>query len=129
MAFSPCRCGSLLLPHNGENHLFAILNDPCKDGYCLLVMASSIKDGRSYDNSCILNAGDHPFIKHPTYMVYRLAEEWRVPLLISWIEKKIAVEKDRFTNAILDKIIEGLEKSDETRQRVLTYARGIGLVV
>ena len=35
-------------------------------------MVSSWKDGSKYcDPACILNAGDHPFIEHKSYVAYR----------------------------------------------------------
>ena len=51
-------------------HLWVILWGPAGDaGAYLAVMLTSL---RSYsDRTCILDVGDHPFIRHPTSVSYR----------------------------------------------------------
>lgn len=90
---------------------------------CLLVMASSIKDGRSYDASCILNVGDHSFIRHATYMVYRLADEYSQTFILGRIEKNLIKPKEDMNEVVFKRIVDGLAISDETRLRVIQYAR------
>ncbi|MCT9837521.1 hypothetical protein N3K61_24580, partial [Escherichia coli] len=77
----------MLAPTGPCNHLHVICNDPVyypvNDCYCVLVVnISSIKDGVPHDPSCVLNSGDHRFIKHPSYVVYAEAIIWRVDNMV-----------------------------------------------
>lgn len=81
-----CEQGKTLLINSGpghdQMHLFTILCDPQKMPayldflepntlYVLLVCVCSIKPNTSYDSACVLDVGDHPFIRHPSYISYR----------------------------------------------------------
>ncbi|RMX08522.1 hypothetical protein D8I35_05450 [Corticibacter populi] len=37
----------------------------------LMVSVTSVKPGLKYDDACLLKAGDHPFIRHDSYVYYR----------------------------------------------------------
>ncbi|STO53899.1 Uncharacterised protein [Canicola haemoglobinophilus] len=85
---------TLLLPtFKGENddlkHLYFILTDPCFDyeqnrpEMLLLVNCSSIKEGRVYDDACVLTAGEHSFIVKDSFIFY---QEMRIESLFN-IEK------------------------------------------
>ncbi len=59
-------------------HLFVVLTDPlCNfdDGIrkVLLVSLSSIHDDLYHDSACILEPGEHPFVKRDSYVVYQKA--------------------------------------------------------
>lgn len=41
---------------------------------CSYVTISTVKTPRKFDRACILNKGDHPFIKHQSYAHYRFAD-------------------------------------------------------
>jgi hypothetical protein len=67
--------GTVLMPTGPVDHLHFICSDPvyypAKVKECVLIVnISSIDDGSDYDQTCILNAEEHPFIKHPSY-IYR----------------------------------------------------------
>ena len=53
-----------------EYHLFTVLTDPAKDNSVLLVNASTVYTGVVHDTTCYLNVGDHPFIRHLSYIFY-----------------------------------------------------------
>lgn len=73
--YIPMKKGTILIPTGPDEHLHFICSDvvfypiTSKDSV-LLVNISSIKDGTDYDKTCILNKGDHPFIKHESYVYY-----------------------------------------------------------
>jgi len=70
--YIPYRTASYLAPVPDIHHLYAVMNDPCPEGLCLMVNVTSIR-ARYHDPACLLDDGDHPFIQHPSYMLYRLA--------------------------------------------------------
>lgn len=116
------------MPFNDVPHLFVVLSDPCSDGMCLLVMLTSIKPKRVYDPSCILTPGDHPFVAHGTYALFRMAEEARAQHIANMVAKRLYVVKEDASDAMLFALCEGLERSEETRPRILKYARKVGII-
>ena len=49
----------------------------------LAVNVSSIREKGTYDGTCVLRAGDHPFITHDSYIRYKDAVVMKVEKLIS----------------------------------------------
>jgi hypothetical protein len=78
-SYRPYRKGTILLLSGSSNHLFIICNDPVfypslnKDCF-LAVNLTSIKDFFEHDQTCVFNGGEHPFIKHPSYVNYKKSE-------------------------------------------------------
>ncbi len=69
--------GTILIPTGYENHLYIILSDPQNfEGYTpnssISVNVSTIRNS-PYDDTCKLEGGCHPFIKHDSYIAYRYA--------------------------------------------------------
>lgn len=58
---------------NDQEHLFVVLTDPAKHAGILLVNATSCYPGVPDDPSCYLYVGDHPFIRHQSYVLYSKA--------------------------------------------------------
>lgn len=52
-----------------EDHLWMIISDPAQDDVRLVVTFFLSYQPR-YDQSCVLNGGEHPFVKHPTCVNY-----------------------------------------------------------
>ncbi len=73
-AFRPLRRMALWIPNTGpkhdleRGHLFVILTNPCPAGFCLLVPFSTAHD--RCDRTCLVGAGDHPFLKHKSFAFY-----------------------------------------------------------
>ncbi|MES2343641.1 MAG: hypothetical protein V4597_18380 [Pseudomonadota bacterium] len=127
MASLPYRAGALLIPFNPKLHLFAILNDPCQDKQCLVVMVTTIYEGKKYDPSCVLKEGDHPFIERPSYLLYRMAETIRSAQIETRLGQKYYVAKPDFEEEVFTRIVNGLYASDETRLRIIRYAENNGV--
>lgn len=121
--YTPHRGACILIPFNEVPHLFVSLNDPCpEDDHCLFVMLTSVKDRRAFDEACVFEGGEHPFIKQRTYVLYRLAETQPARRIINMVQKRYYVPKEDESDQMLTQIISGLEKSDETRMRIIRYA-------
>lgn len=77
--WSPQKGDALHIPSGPSgNHLFVVLNDPIDiEGYppslCLLVCICSINANIPYDQTCVLNVGQHPSVLHPSYVAYKHA--------------------------------------------------------
>jgi len=62
-----------------DEHLHFVLSDPADfaghaSQSCILVWATTIYGGNRHDKTCLLDAGCHPFIKHPSYVPFAMAE-------------------------------------------------------
>ena len=123
MSRLPYKAGGILMPVNPALHLFTIMNDPCPRKECLVVMVTSIYPNRKYDDACVLNVGDHPFISHPSYMLYRMAETLQAARISTRIGQKYYIPRDDFSPPVFRRIVDGLYESEETKGRILSYAQ------
>ncbi len=70
---------TLLVPSGPQDHshLFVMVLGPIQipsygsQPHVAMVSATTIRPNIPYDNACVLNPGDHPFIQHPSYIAYR----------------------------------------------------------
>ncbi len=122
MSYDPYEMSGVLAPYGESPHLFAIMNNPCQDGLCLLLMVTSIKEGRKYDETCVLGQGDHPFIKHASCIVYRLAYTPRATHIGNTVNKGLFIKKEDWLASIFNKIAAGLYNSDQTPRGMAKYA-------
>jgi hypothetical protein len=125
--YRPYQKAGLLIDYNGSPHLFVTMNDPCPDGLCLLIMVTSVKQGRHYDSACVLDVGDHPFIRHPSFCLYRLAECIRAQHIAKMVDAGVYATKADFSPTVFVRIASGLYASPEVRPRIVTYARAQGV--
>ncbi len=57
---------------HGEDHLWIVINEPrAHEGNALLVNVSTLRPRA--DTTCVLRSGEHPFIKHESYVRFRSA--------------------------------------------------------
>jgi hypothetical protein len=92
MAFRAVKKGTLLIPSGtgyapDKRHLFVICTDACSNGQHLLVPIATWQNDLS-DPTCKLAAGDHDFIKHPSYVLYRKARIELATTLIAGVHEK-----------------------------------------
>lgn len=75
-----CGLGKTLLVDSGPSgkHLHIIVWGPSAAGpsygsrpIVVLVGVTSIRPGLPHDSTCTLACGDHPFIRHPSFVAYR----------------------------------------------------------
>lgn len=105
------------------NHLCVLI---CHTGNppqeCVVVNVTSIQ-GTCIDKSCLLRAGDHPFITRPSYVFYRKANISAISA-IEEAEKCGVVWKDKdMTSAVLARIQQGALDSAMTPNEVKDFLR------
>lgn len=96
-----------------RKHLHVSLTNPF--GPASQVLCTSIASIRStrYDDSCILAPGDHEFIEHHSYVVYRhsvLLENSRIE---SCIESGEYAAREDVSQDLLDRILDGVYASTQ----------------
>jgi hypothetical protein len=122
MSYVPYKGGTLLVPSGPSGlHLFAILTNKCQNGFHLLVSVTSIKEGKSHDPACVYTSGEHPFITHDSYALYRLAEQKRSEAISSGVEKGYFIPKDDMPTQCLNRICDGIAKSEFVSPWVIEY--------
>lgn len=62
-------------PNVDVAHLWIVISDPNEGGNVVCVNFTSLSEDE-VDESCILDPGDHPFIKRRTVVKYGLANWW-----------------------------------------------------
>ncbi len=127
--YSPYRKGTVLAPVGGSPHLHIICNDPvfypihgCE---CILVVNISTvyPEPAFHDPACYLNVGDHPFVRHKSYVFYSDAIIWKVPNVISREQSGELEKKADIDEHVFQRIIDGYELSDFTTNKVLKFCR------
>ena len=117
MPFLPVKKGTLLKLSGNKEHLFVILTEECSEKYHLLVNFSSIHDNVYHDDACVVNSGEHPFIKHPSYIEYRLAETVKA----SHLAKCNFTQKEPVSDELFKRICDGLILSRHASKRIKKY--------
>lgn len=125
MPYKPYRGSCLLIPFNEIPHLFVILNNPCPDGLCLTVMLTSTKPGKKHDPACEFFGGEHKFITKHCFALYRLTDQLAARHISNMVEKGYYTEKEDLNEDQMVRVINGLFNSDETKPRLIKYAKSI----
>lgn len=118
--------GTLLMPSGNADHLFIICSDPIfylklgKDCF-LSVNITSIKPDIEHDNSCILNAGDHPFVHHPSYVLYRKADIFGVLTISQSIAEGDISIHHPCDDALFTRVMAGFAISNALKPSILNF--------
>lgn len=98
-----------------NRHLHIVLSDPYiseKGESVVLVYMSSYKGTcRTEEDSCILNVGDHPYIKNRSYLAYSECREAPVAVLDNELQQRTIKLEESLSKEILVKALEGMQKS------------------
>lgn len=126
MPYKPHKGGTLLIP-SGSNanpdskHLFVILNDACPQSQHALVSISTIRLGQYHDPSCIIDVGEHEFVREKSFVKYQMARLEKSDHLIKCVAGWTFTEKPPVSETLLVRIIAGVELSDFTPKFVQDY--------
>lgn len=76
-----------------------------------MVNISSVRPDVPHDDACLIDCGEHPFVKRLSYVVYRRA--WRVPLadLVAAVESNKMIPHRPVARELYDRICAGLKAS------------------
>jgi hypothetical protein len=134
--FLPLKRATLLIPSGPQDdeerkHLFILLTDPHETvpgvRSVLMVSLSSVRAGVPYDATCLLHSGDHPFVKHESYIVYQKGRIEDADKLLRGVKGGQLVPQEPMNDAVFTKICQGLAESRLTPPRLLNfYRRAIG---
>ena len=119
--WQPIAGATLLMPSGPDgDHLYVVLNDPKPfPGYgphpCIvLVNVSTVRDGAKHDETCVLDAGSHPFIKEESYLVYRSTRIEQVSHVTRLVHQGLFKPRTPLAEGLLALIKIGLKSSPFT---------------
>lgn len=126
MSYTPYRGGTIFIPTGPTgDHLFCILNDKCKDEQHLLVNFSSIKDGNFFDNTCVVEPGEHRFLRRQSYVNYSMADIQPAGRLSKMVDGWIYKPDADLSSDLLERICAGILQSRFIKRRVKRYFEGL----
>src|SRR6056297_2327314 len=106
---------------SGKKHLKIVISDPDAEDMVLVVSVSSIPQRYRHDDSCELFVGDHPWIKHPSFIAYNhCAELDRTKILSEHFSGEIILKED-ISEELLLRIQEGAKRTKFLAQKYKKY--------
>lgn len=126
MPYNPVSKATLLIPSGSlrnpnAKHLHVILTDACADGLHLLGSITSVQRGIFHDKTCIIQAGEHPFITHDSYFAYRRLMTSLGNHVIKCVDGWEYNPKEPVSDALFDRICAGIDVSEFTPRGMRTY--------
>lgn len=125
--FSPTRGCTVYGIAGFSDHLIIVCTDPVfyRDYGCEAVLSVNVTSWRenSNDPTCILNVGNHPFIRHKSFVFYKQAIPLRVPGLIEKVQSGDLIPMGYLSESVLQKVLDGFEKSDQTPLKALKFLK------
>uniref|UniRef100_UPI0040477DD7 hypothetical protein n=1 Tax=Rheinheimera sp. TaxID=1869214 RepID=UPI0040477DD7 len=124
--FAPMRRGTLLIPSGPVKHLHFVCSDvhfsPHKNGEkVLLVNISSVDPDLYVDSTCILQPGDHPFIRHESFVYYKHAELYSPDRITDEVLKGNYDVHQPCTDELMQRILDGFAGSREIKRYVQRF--------
>lgn len=92
--------------------MWVVVSDPTKDRNVLVVNVTSIRAGVPHDPACVLNANDHPFVRHASYMRYADCQIQSNAELDNKLASGSIVLDDKVSDDVLLRIRKGAIESD-----------------
>lgn len=74
-----------------------------------------------HDPTCILYAGDHPFVKHDSYVVYQKARLEDADKVLRGVKNGQLVPQDPMDGAVFARVCKGLEESRLTPTKLRNF--------
>jgi hypothetical protein len=95
---------------HGEDHLWLLSSDPSvHSGFALIVNVSTLRPNA--ETTCIVQAGDHSFIKHDSYVRYASARKVKTADLAEAVKKGLLKPHQAASKAFLAKVRAGAKAS------------------
>ncbi len=108
----------LLTTPPNDKHLFVIIA-PTQNGKYLCVNVTSKRDNS--DTSCILQQGDHPFVRHDSVIAYRKAREVDAAVIQNQIDRGNCQQYQPFSSKVLNRIQQGGLSSTRLKNKYKNY--------
>ena len=102
-----------------RKHLHIIL--VTSSDQALLTNISSVKENKYFDDTCVLEKGDHPFIKHRSYVAYNYSSITSIRDLNDNNKRGKIHRQEPISEETLTRICEGLLESKHTLPKIKNF--------
>ena len=75
------------------------------------------------DPACILEEGDHPFIRHKSFVIYSFACISRASIIQKKIQEREFQVREKLSLDVFSRVMDGFEQSDRTKMEILRFIR------
>ena len=99
----------LLVDKSIDEHLWVVMSDPGANADEVVIVNLTSHDSPDKDASCILDVGDHPWIKHRTSVRYMDARITKESNLDQLVRSGALVPKEPASDQMLRKILTGAQ--------------------
>lgn len=107
-----------------KKHLFVLLTHGLgEDEQVLIVSVCSVVANVHHDDACVLKVGDHPFIKHDSYVSYDRPQFVERSKIAQAVTDKKFVAMTPVSVELYNRICEGLLKSLYASPQTKTFLR------
>jgi hypothetical protein len=93
-----------------DSHIWIVISDPEADAERVLFVSMTSHD-ITKENVCLLDVGDHPFIKHKTCIAYEFAKVAPLKTLVELRTQGLLVMSQPISVELLDRIRQGVSLS------------------
>lgn len=122
--YLPSRCDTLLIPTgNGGNHLFVVKTDASPQGQHLLANLTGCRPDRHVDTTCIVRAGEHPFVRQDSFVLYRAAQLYMTSHLAKMVDGWVYRPGAPASEALTQRILEGFTLSPFTPGFIVRFVQ------
>ena len=101
------------------SHLWVLLPDPAADGISVIVSVTTLR--HNADQTVILRPGDHPFMRHPSFVLFADSQFVSTVELGKWIETGLARSHQPFSTKLLTVVLDGVMASDFTPKKIIDF--------
>ncbi len=102
-----------------SHHLFFVVCN--NETHCLLVSLSTVREDRPCDRSCIIEPGEHPFVKKKSFVNYIRVKEELLSDILAWSANKSHIRKPDASEKLVSKIKKGGAKSKALPKKYKHY--------
>lgn len=96
-----------------EQHPWAIISDPKQSSNEIVIVNITTHKNTGYeDTSCIVGTGEHPSIRHKSYVNYYRSRIVDLSKLQLWLKTGELAPKDCLSPELLEKIRDGAKETD-----------------
>lgn len=103
-------------------HLHIVCTDPCGTGLQLIVSVSSWTNNLC-DGSCILEVGDHGWLTHKSWVMYRKTTTEKATTLVNGLAKGLFKLERSLAPDVFARVCDGILRSAHTPRMMKKYYR------
>lgn len=114
-----CEKNQTFLINSGpDKHLYVVITEADDSGMHVLANITSIDPDIPHDPSCKLVAGEHPFVKHDSYVAYEHAIVRQGLHIDKQAQIGAYIQKEDASDALVEKMRAGLKKSQFVKRGI-----------